>query len=1207
MTPNGAPGAEVDPARLADGSHTAKALTELGANGERALDHLRTAAQMLQESGRWPRPFETVQASCRSALDALLKEAGEDFEGPRDAQKQVNNEVAGFLKQVSKQGRTPLGKLLTALDAADVPALLEPKAGLGASVQRLIRIPDGRLPVPADPRAEYEAVQELLYLAKELTALPAGRDDQRAVVEILRRVRQARQASGAAEAAARPDGLDGLRNAWAYHERENQVGGGFRRRQLAHIVTQRTGTLPGDGEEEAFRAWAKFYQRTSGSLHGGEAEDEASTRRLFVDLLAHVEQLLLDLPDLAPLLVQLARTEAPSAEDAAAVAAIHQPRAIRWFFANTVSPAWLELVSVPRLLPEAARWPAQPYLERVAQADPQRALDWIKLHQGAFTGVDPAVLGGLLRVARAIGGDSAPVVRAVLDRDGAVEVLWHPLVVWLVDIPAGKRDVDWVEVAKRVLLFAVENPAGQYWELQAQLVELQRAAYHPDGAGEAAVVRAVRSAVKAVVEAAVTSEVERADLDLADDLRQIVAADDFGCPSATRIAVRARLDFARTEFQHGVTLAERIEGWPSLPGPSRWADRVMAAHLLESLPQQHNDSEASQSWLAAARGLLARLGDVEMVGPDTFDLVAAALDRCPPDALPELEEELTAALGPAPTGAAIDAGRTALAAGTAPAPAVWPLVWSLSPVLPASVLAPWQPVVDAVASLLGPAPAKPLPRFRIVPYLDTLTAARQDLAAVATSQGAPVAAALLWQRQQAGSLSPDYSRIVLGQIVTTDPARWAADVPAVTAALADHALQQAYLAALRTPLTADPCPLPDHEATTRAVIAALWDLLGVPGVEASVRVQAQLTLCLALCEAWTRGIDLGDISVAITGWLEAAFAAWTEPTTSVADPLSAAHSEIGGLALDALIRCGLTFVVAPAELTVAVETLLDGILNEGTDSRALAVIGHHLPALIQHAPHWTDRHQADLFDLDKAFVPAIIGINSRRSIDAAGLRILRRLNPDRLAAYLSRTNGDDTTHATLWPYCAALLLAKPADLGGRREFLALLSTCDGGPAAISRLLGDAERLLPRTATPENAADIEHGVELWRGVLALDLPSSAGHLHGAGNFAHAAALDDAVWLELTAQTLKRTTDITNITAVARRAARHPGYEAAHQVLTVLVAADDPDDSASASFRTTEIKNAGITLWKTSQPGTPGRTELGQALARHHDFLEGAVEE
>ncbi|MER6655074.1 hypothetical protein ABT248_31615 [Streptomyces sp. NPDC000971] len=99
----------------------------------------------------------------------------------------------------------------------------------------------------------------------------------------------------------------------------------------------------------------------------------------------------------------------------------------------------------------------------------------------------------------------------------------------------------------------------------------------------------------------------------------------------------------------------------------------------------------------------------------------------------------------------------------------------------------------------------------------------------------------------------------------------------------------------------------------------------------------------------------------------------------------------------------------------------------------------------------------------------------------------------------------------------------------------------------------------------------------------------------------------MWLELTAQTIERTTDITNITAVARRAARRPDLESAHQVLAVLVAAKDPDDSTLASFRTAEIKNAGITLWQTSQPGTPGRRDLGQTLALHHDFLEGAVAE
>lgn len=58
----------------------------------------------------------------------------------------------------------------------------------------------------------------------------------------------------------------------------------------------------------------------------------------------------------------------------------------------------------------------------------------------------------------------------------------------------------------------------------------------------------------------------------------------------------------------------------------------------------------------------ARLGDVEMVGADMVDLVA--LDRRPTDALPKQEEDLTAVLGPAPTGVTLGARCSALADGS---------------------------------------------------------------------------------------------------------------------------------------------------------------------------------------------------------------------------------------------------------------------------------------------------------------------------------------------------------------------------------------------------------------------------------------------------------------------------------------------------------------------------------------------------------------
>ncbi len=1204
MTPTGFPDTTVDPTRPEIDSTIADALTALGPNGERALGHLRTAAQMLGEPSRWPQPFETVLGSCRSAIDSLLKEAGEEFEGPRDAQDRVNREVEALLGRPVGQRQSPLEKLIATLDSADVPDTLEPKAGIGAGVQRLIKIPDGRLPNLADPGPEHAALRAFLDAVTRLQSLPSAADDQQELIALLRQLRQARQDSGAAAAAAQPDFLNDLRLAWAYRQRERQDGGAFRRRQVAHIVSQRTGYLPGLGEEEALRAWSVFYQRTSGALHGGST-DEASTRKLFADLLAHVKQLLLDLPDLASLLVPLARVETPTAADAEAVAAVHQRRAIRWFFTNAVSCDWLDLVSEQRLRPEAAHWLAQPFLERVGTAQPQRALAWLERNRDAFTGADPVVLAGLLRVARAIGGLSAPLVRDIRAKEiENLPALWHQVVVWLVDVPANDRDVAWVEVAKRVLLHVVELPAGQRWELQQQLAELQKAAYGPDGVRDAVTVRAVRSAMMAVVEAAVRSELEIGDLDRADDLRQPVSADDFG-PTATRIAVRALLDFARTEFRHGVDVADRTFGWRRLPGPSRWADRTLAAHLLESAPQQQDDSAASQSWRAATRDVLARLGDTVVVGADTVDLVAVTLASFTPDILPVLEAELATALGPAPTGADLDAGLSDLARWAAPPG--WSRAWSLSPVLPPAVLAPWQSVVDAVTAQIGPAPIKPLNRFRIVPYLDTLTATAQDLAPVAAEQGAPAAAALLLEKQRTGVLSPDYARIVLQQLIATDPACWARSVSAVGAALADPALRQSYLAALRSPLTADPCPLPDPAGTAAEVIGALWDLLAEAALDESVLKQAQLSLCLALSEAWTRGVDLGTIGQPIAGWLEAVVTTWTEPTSSASHPIVAAHSEIGGLALDALIRFGLTFAQVPAELTTSVETVLDGILDAGTDDRALAVIGHHLPALLQQAPVWSERHRGALFDVDRPACPAVLGIASRRTVDYAGLQVLRRLDPAQLAAYLSRTSSDDTENAAVWVNSAALLLTDPDALGGRREFLTLLTGHDGGPAAISRLLGEAQRLLPYTATKTNGPEFETGADLWRDILALDLPASAGHLRGAGNFTFTKALDDAVWMELTLLTVERTPEIAFADSVARRAAQHPDSEAAHRILTCLVPLCDPKaNTGIVSYRLDEIERGGKALWKAAQPNVPGRKELGQALARHVDFLEGMVD-
>ncbi|MFF2821348.1 hypothetical protein ACFVT9_38235 [Kitasatospora cineracea] len=73
-------------------------------------------------------------------------------------------------------------------------------------------------------------------------------------------------------------------------------------------------------------------------------------------------------------------------------------------------------------------------------------------------------------------------------------------------------------------------------------------------------------------------------------------------------------------------------------------------------------------------------------------------------------------------------------------------------------------------------------------------------------------------------------------------------------------------------------------------------------------------------------------------------------------------------------------------------------------------------------------------------------------------------------------------------------------------------------------------------------------------------------------------------------------------MARRAAEHPGSEAALRILTHLVAlhADRPP-----FYRLDDIKNTGIEFWRAASPGLTARKALGAALAEHTDFLEGVV--
>ncbi|MFJ3692144.1 hypothetical protein ACIPWB_31050 [[Kitasatospora] papulosa] len=107
-------------------------------------------------------------------------------------------------------------------------------------------------------------------------------------------------------------------------------------------------------------------------------------------------------------------------------------------------------------------------------------------------------------------------------------------------------------------------------------------------------------------------------------------------------------------------------------------------------------------------------------------------------------------------------------------------------------------------------------------------------------------------------------------------------------------------------------------------------------------------------------------------------------------------------------------------------------------------------------------------------------------------------------------------------------------LGPAPALLTELGAQADGPQAVSELLSRLAQAV--IGCEETSPWPERAAALWRCALEAQLEPAA--LTGAGRFAYADRLDDAVWLELTARTVARQPEVEAPYAVAERAARHP---------------------------------------------------------------------
>ncbi|MEU5137021.1 hypothetical protein [Streptomyces californicus] len=568
--------------------------------------------------------------------------------------------------------------------------------------------------------------------------------------------------------------------------------------------------------------------------------------------------------------------------------------------------------------------------------------------------------------------------------------------------------------------------------------------------------------------------------------------------------------------------------------------------------------------------------------PEPARLVDLVFSTCPPGCAGELERRVRTALGapaaPAELEQVLPVGVDHVDGIKEPL-ASWLRVWDWSPLLPASVLAGWEPALERVRRLKPAGPADPRKVPAPVPVTATTALTTEDLTELAQVRGpAAVAAAL--------AAAPDAAdggyAMVLHHLVADAPAAWTADVPAILGALSTPELGAFYLAAaaghadrpgafpgttldLRRALDA-PAPTAgqktagDRDAgldfadqALADLMTAMWRTDAVLDPDQGRDVLAHLHALAAETE------EAGDDPVPVGG---SAGAVGPAPAGAPADrsPAAGSRGEPVLLRSDPRVRalgCLLEYALhqartrgrMPAEVLQAVAAALPAAAVQDAVADA---IGVRLPALHDYAPDFTAVHRTALYRLTPGRPsPAASWLRwgphhppLLAALDRAGL-----IGALRDASGLAQGAADHT---------AAALLSDPALLGEPAAWWEQLADADEGvegdaAAAVSGLLEATALRAPRTGTarplpPAEQARARAAVDLWRAALAAGLP--AGALAGAGAFAET-ALDEPVWLELTRSSAEHSPALSHADLVAERAAAHPGSQDALMLAGLLV--------------------------------------------------------
>jgi hypothetical protein len=704
----------------------------------------------------------------------------------------------------------------------------------------------------------------------------------------------------------------------------------------------------------------------------------------------------------------------------------------------------------------------------------------------------------------------------------------------------------------------------------------------------------IRSALASLLAAhlAVANEWE---ISLVNDLREISWADPPRDVLFT--LMRTVLDLAREDARLGVPLSERLRVLDNKLPAAVAADRLRAVVLVESYDDDRADPASSGTWWEQALPLAGRLAAAGSPRADVADFLALLEDVCPDQRRGGLHSVLVQGLGEAPSAQEISAWKDAYETASKPLLPAWRTAWELSPVLAPEVLEPWRPLLKMLTALTGqPAPARPEPLLRVTSWVESHGSLSAEVFAARAAEERPATAVgqLVAAPVKRADVDASGARAgLLSDLVAQDPQMWARDPDGVaTAAVSDPTVLAAYFNSLHR--AAREGKLADGELAPIALAAFAARPAGGQGAPGTG--QLQQVICNLLHRAWESGLLLdtasGEAESAVAR-LESLVTGWTQPRTDTPQPLLAAVDQSGGAALLSLIARAVQQAHRTGQALVdPVRAVLSQLLEGEPDDQALAVIGFCLGQLAHVDAAWVEEHADRLYALDAPWRPAAAWLRHGRPHTG----ILARL--DR-AALLQTAAGPDGI-----PVIDKIILSFLAGseaLGPASALLARFAAQEGGPEAVSELLS---RLAGAVIRCEEASPWpEHAAALWRSVLEARLEPAA--LTGAGQFAYADRLDDAVWLELTARTVARQPKLEAPYQVAERAALHPDSADALRIAAALLGVQvDP-------FHRQEIQGHAARLFAQSNAeGTAEHEQLRIALinagaieAAYKDLLIG----